>query len=98
MSDDPILAALARLEAGQGKLRVDLMARMDRLQDTLTEQGGDVNTLLDLMVANQRIAERGGAEAKTAFDIGSSNTMVLTQLMQKVVRLEQQVRELREGK
>jgi hypothetical protein len=32
MSDDPILAALARLEAGQTALRVDFMARMDRLQ------------------------------------------------------------------
>ena len=58
MSDDPILAALARLEAGQGKLReelesgllsveaiqsrlrVDLMARMDRLQDALTATKG----------------------------------------------------------
>jgi hypothetical protein len=39
MSDNPILAALTRLEAGQGRLeaeqtrlRVDLMERMDRLQ------------------------------------------------------------------
>ena len=42
MSDeqDPILAALARLEQGQNRLRTDLMARMDRLQhrmDSLDE-------------------------------------------------------------
>ncbi len=40
MSDDPILAVLARLEAGQTALRVDLMERMDRLQhrmDSLDE-------------------------------------------------------------
>lgn len=42
MSDDPIMAALARLEAGiarldagQTTLRVDLMACMDRLQGRL---------------------------------------------------------------
>ena len=35
MSDDAILAALARLETGQTQLRIDLMARMDRLQDKL---------------------------------------------------------------
>jgi hypothetical protein len=47
MSDDPILAALARLEAGQTKLCVDLMARLDGLQisvdairDDLTVLGG----------------------------------------------------------
>lgn len=37
---NPVLAALARLEAGQTALRVDLMARMDRLQarmDSLDE-------------------------------------------------------------
>ncbi|MEO9191281.1 MAG: hypothetical protein ABI224_14985 [Acetobacteraceae bacterium] len=41
MSDDPtarILAAIERLDAGQNKLRGDLMARMDRLQDALTLQ------------------------------------------------------------
>jgi hypothetical protein len=47
MSDDPVIAALARLEAGQTKLRVDLMERMDQLQtgvdairDDLTVLGG----------------------------------------------------------
>jgi hypothetical protein len=49
MSDDPVLAALARLEAGlsnmtsrmdrleagQTKLRTDLMERIDRLQHTV---------------------------------------------------------------
>jgi len=41
MSDDPtarILAAIERLDAGQNKLRGDLMARMDRLQDVITLQ------------------------------------------------------------
>jgi len=45
MSDDPIariLAAIERLDAGQDRLRGDLMARMDRLQDALTLQHDDV--------------------------------------------------------
>ncbi|HLB99008.1 MAG TPA: hypothetical protein VJK90_15150 [Acetobacteraceae bacterium] len=51
--DNPILAALARLEAGQTALRnavsvdltrtrVDLMARMDRLEDGLTAIRDDI--------------------------------------------------------
>lgn len=42
MSDDPVLAAFARLEAaqatlqaGQATLRADVMERIDRLQDTI---------------------------------------------------------------
>jgi hypothetical protein len=35
MSDDPILAALVRLEAGQQQLRANLMAGMDRLEQVL---------------------------------------------------------------
>jgi hypothetical protein len=45
MSDDPmqaVLAALARLEAGQVQLRVDLMARLDRMQDTITAIRDDI--------------------------------------------------------
>ncbi len=93
-----LVARMDRLDDRFAGLRVDLMARMDRLQDALTEQRGEADTLLDLLVANQRVAERGGSEARSAFDVASSNTMVLTQLMQKVVRLEEQVRELREGR
>jgi hypothetical protein len=51
--DNPILAALARLEAGQTavgnavsvdltRTRVDLMARMDRLEDGLTAIRDDI--------------------------------------------------------
>jgi hypothetical protein len=38
------------------KMRIDLMARMDRLQDTATTQGRDMEALLDLMVTTQKIA------------------------------------------
>jgi hypothetical protein len=40
--DDPVLAALARLEEGQGRLRADMMARLDRLQDDLTGMREDI--------------------------------------------------------
>ena len=72
MSDDPILAALARLEAGQGKLReelksgllsveaiqsrlrVDLMARMDRLQDALTATKGHATMAFTVATGSPR--------------------------------------------
>lgn len=68
MSDDPILAALARLEAGQAKLeagqgrletshialRVDLMARMDRLQNSLTLIRDDITVNMGAVDAMQR--------------------------------------------
>lgn len=58
MSDSPVLTALTGLEAGQEKLqgeltrlettqeklRVDLMARMDRLQDALSGVRDDIVT------------------------------------------------------
>jgi hypothetical protein len=57
MSDDPVLAALARLEAGLGnvtsrmdrleagqtKLRTDLMERIDRLQHTVDSVKDDID-------------------------------------------------------
>ena len=64
MSDDPILAArrrleagLTRLEAGQDMLRDDLMDRLDRLQDALTAIREDMRvnfSAIDTVQACQR--------------------------------------------
>jgi methyl-accepting chemotaxis protein len=70
MSDDPILAALARLEAGQvalrhavgdlatrtelSEVRVAVMQRIDRLQNTVTAIRDDVAVNLGAADAAQR--------------------------------------------
>lgn len=46
MSDDPVLAALARLEAGQTTFRVDVMARMDRLENKLNDIRDDMTVTM----------------------------------------------------
>jgi len=38
MSDDPLLAALARIDAKLEKTRADIMARIDRLQAQVAQQ------------------------------------------------------------
>jgi len=52
---DVILARLTTLQQGQDRLRVELMVRMDRLQNAATKQGHDMDVLLDLMATNRSI-------------------------------------------
>jgi hypothetical protein len=64
MSDDilaQILTRLTAIEAGQtdlrgeiAKSRTELMDRMDRLQNTGTQQSRDITALLELMANNQQ--------------------------------------------
>lgn len=87
MSDDPVISALTRLEAGLTAVRsetttqrVDLMARMDRLQDSLVG-------LRDDMAALTAITTR----------LDGSHTALLTQLRamhSQQVRLTNRVRDL----
>jgi hypothetical protein len=86
---DDVLAEIA-------KLRIDTMGRMDRLQDTATQQSRDIAALLDLMAAGLRAADEGREGVRRAHDIGASNTSVLTDLLKRVRRLETDVRELRD--
>ena len=57
VSDDPILAALAQLEAGQISLRVDLMARLDGLQITVDAIRDDLTVLAAPTDGIRRAAE-----------------------------------------
>lgn len=50
MSGDPVLAALARLEEGQARLRVDLMERIDRLDNRLTTIQDDIGVNMGAVV------------------------------------------------
>lgn len=54
MSDDQIMAALRRLEAGLALLRVELTERLDRLQNAATRQGQG----MDKKPAGERTSRR----------------------------------------
>jgi hypothetical protein len=79
----------------QDGLRVSLMDRMDRLQDSLTEQRDDISVMLELLATNQRIAERGLSEARTSFDLHGRTASALTTMQRQLRDLRDEVNELR---
>ena len=90
MSEDQaprILAALERLEAGQAQLRVDLMARIDRVQDTLTTVRDDI-TVVGRADQAHRAADNVRDELRALNE-------VVTGVIRQVRRLQSDVRELR---
>jgi hypothetical protein len=71
MSDD-ILAILRRLEAGQtrletdiGKLRADVMARIDRLQETVNATRDDIAVAMGSADQMQRANDNTRADLRT---------------------------------
>ena len=98
MSEDQaarILAALDRLEAGQAKLeagqvqlRVDLMARIDRVQDTLTTVRDDITVVMGRADQAHRAADNVRDELRALNE-------VVTGVIRQVRRLQSDVRELR---
>ena len=111
MNDDPIMAALARLEAGQAELRTD-MGRIDAELSTFRQDVsaalGTVNTVLGEIIGGMATT----AQLDTRFDAlmkrmnDQFERVLLSQhvlqvnddtLTQRVTRLEQDVRQLRGG-
>ena len=107
MDDDLILAALARIEAGQNSLRADmttmradLMARMDRLQDSVTSIRGDIITMradMDAMRADMD-AMRADMDTTRADMTTTRADMTTTRadLMARMDRLQDSVTSIRE--
>ncbi len=87
------IAILSRTVAGLGEsmtgLRVDLMARMDRLQDRLGELREDVNLALGSSLNGYERLENLRGEPRNTHDI-------LMTLMAKVRTLEARMRDLGE--
>ena len=68
MSDDnaqAILAALERLAAGQATLRVELMGRMDRLQDAVTAIRDDIGVNMGAADAAMRVNDNTRADLRS---------------------------------
>jgi hypothetical protein len=104
MSDDPVLAALARLEAGLGnvtsrmdrledgqtQLRTDLMERIDRLQHT-------VDSVKDDIVVTYGANDRIERIAKSASDETRALGEVVRAMQRQIKRLQTDVDQLRDG-
>ena len=73
------------------KTRTDIMARMDRLQDELTNQ-------LDAWWVQFGASDRAARLAKAAQDEARSAADMVAPLVRQLRRLQDEVRELREGK
>jgi hypothetical protein len=77
------------------ELRVALMDRIDPMQSALTQRTEDVSVLLDLMVTNQKLAERGLSEARFGVDRQSSMATTMATFERQLRRLRDEVEELR---
>jgi hypothetical protein len=94
--DDPILAALARLEGGQTSLRIDLMARIDRLQDAVTLQHEE--RIVDLGSAEraERLARAAQEDAAAIGNIVTPLVRLVHGMRTQLDDLAEQVRALKE--
>jgi hypothetical protein len=76
------------------EVRAAVMDRIDRLQDTMTEQKDDMGVLLELLATNQKIAERGLSEARSALDVHSQTSSAMTALGRQIRQLRDRVEKL----
>jgi hypothetical protein len=85
MSDDPILAALARLEAGQ----TEMSSRLARVQSEQTRLRGELNNKLDDILDKM-------AAIRMDTDTARGNVLYALQdsltLGQRITKLEEEVR------
>jgi predicted nucleic acid-binding Zn-ribbon protein len=87
-------AALERLETGQTKLRADLMARIDRLQDTVETIRGDITVNFGRADQVQRIASNLRDDLRALYGVVSGGRDELHALSEVVNGMERQVRRL----
>lgn len=107
MSDDPVLAALIRLEAaqatlqagqvtlqaGQATLRADVMERIDRLQDSVRAGLDSIHD--DIAVTMHHSHRTREAHDATRVELRSLNETV-DLLQRKLARVEAEVREIKD--
>jgi hypothetical protein len=87
---------VAALDSKVGRTKFELMGRMDRLQDKVTEQVGNADVPLEVLSTNQKIAEGSLSEARLSLDQYGSLARAVTGIEQQIVRLQRDVQELRD--
>lgn len=80
-------ARIERLDAGQTSLRVDLMARMDRLENSLNDIRNDIGVNMGAVDAVKRVHNNTREELRALGDQVSA-------MFRKLQRLETRVREI----
>jgi hypothetical protein len=99
MSDDPILAALARLEAGQASLRTDfieelgktrgaIMAKVEGLQDAVTMIHADIAVNFGAVDQARLVNDNTRDELRGLNDL-------VARMMTLILRLQTEVAELK---
>jgi len=95
MSEDPILTAIAKLGADlRGEIaggHTEIMKRLDRLQDKVTEGFEQDEFLLQLLAQNQKIAGASEKTARTAMDMHGDLANALVALQRQVAMLSSRI-------
>jgi hypothetical protein len=73
------------------QMRTDLMARMDRQQDTASQQSRDIGAILELLGGQQQAASDATLAAHGATRTAQSTATVATDLLKRVRQLESDV-------
>jgi hypothetical protein len=102
MSDDPVLAALARLEARMAtrdnltEARSAIMARIDRLQDSVTIQHQERIVDIGSAERSERLAKAAQEDAAAIGAIVTPLVRVMHGMQAKLEELAEEVRILKE--
>lgn len=91
-----LTAQIGGVRSDLNTVRIDVMARIDRLQDAVSEQRDDISVPLDLLATHQRMAERGVTGARLAMDGLSSTNSAMTTMERQLRRLQDEVRQLKD--
>ena len=97
MSEDPIIAALARLEAGQAVLREELAATRTALMDRIDRVQHSVDLLRDDIVVNYGAADRTERIAKGASDETRALADEVRAMQRQISRLRTDMAQLQGG-
>jgi hypothetical protein len=98
MSDDRILTELAalragqeQLQAGQDRLRVDMMARLDRLTDAVTAMRDDIKVNFGASETVRRANEHTREELRDTQNMVADMRRQLLSLGERLAAVEQKV-------
>ena len=101
MSDDPVLAALARLEAGQTSMRSEFLAELGKTRGAIMDRVDELQRRVDL-VREDIAVSMGSSEAATrANDNTRADLRSLTEqfgiMWKQLKKLQVEVEELRDA-
>jgi outer membrane murein-binding lipoprotein Lpp len=89
-SNNPVLAAIERLESKLDTARGDIMARIDRLQHTVDQTRDDI-------IVNFATTDRVERTARGAVDDVLTTTEIMRVMQPQIMRLQSDVEQLKDA-